>query len=246
MNIVTNAETPWLCLKDPESKLVYWVHSKCACSFYKKIFAKLNWTETTTTDIDWENDVVFSHIRDPLVKHRIGIIEWFYQNNSEKLLKDNFDNNQFFLLLSQATYLDIHSMSIFDHLGKEKSSKIKWIPLDTNVNHVKETVELIEQYATIADNTKEQLLNLAPYHVSTGFKKWCNEKILRIPPTPLIIKSIEYDRWLYDTVTKKNFEPANYSQQIKYLKSQGLTQQQAEQQADNDVQTGNYLNWNKE
>jgi hypothetical protein len=107
-------------------------------------------------------------------------------------------------------------------------------------------VELIEQYATIADNTKEQLLNLAPYHVSTGFKKWCNEKILRIPPTPLIIKSIEYDRWLYDTVTKKNFEPANYSQQIKYLKSQRLTQQQAEQQADNDVQTGNYLNWNKE
>ena len=96
MNIVTNAETPWLCLKDPKSKLVYWVHSKCACSFYKKIFAKLNWTETTTTDIDWENDVVFSHIRDPLVKHRIGIIEWFYHHNSEKLLKDNFDNDQFF------------------------------------------------------------------------------------------------------------------------------------------------------
>ena len=246
MNLVTNEKTPWTYLRDPNSRLTYWVHSKCACSFYKKIFALLGWEEVVTNDIDWDNDIVFSYIRDPLIKHRVGIIEWFYFNNCESILKDNADNDQFFLMLSQAAYLDFHSMSILEHLGKEASSKITWIPIDTEINHIQETINLVEQHRDISNSIKELMLNMSPYHVSTGFKKRCNEKILKIPPVPLIVKSIEYDRFLYDSVTKKNFEPANYSQRIDYLKSQGLTQQQAEQQADHDVQTGDYLNWDKE
>ncbi len=246
MNLVTNSETPWLCFKDPMSKLVYWVHSKCACSFYKRIFKHLGWTETNTTDIDWDNDVIFSYMRDPLVKHRVGIIEWFYFNNCEYLLKDNFGSEQFFVLLSQATYLDWHSMSILDHLGKEKVSKIIWFPIDTEINHVGETIKLIEQHRPVPAEYKKIILEEKPYHTSGGFKKLCNEKILKIQPTPMIIKSLEYDRWLYDTVTKKNFEPANYPQRIEFLKSRGLTQEEAEQQADNDVHTGEYLNWDKE
>jgi hypothetical protein len=246
MNIVTNAETPWKCFKDPNSKLVYWVHSKCACTFYQKIFKKLKWKETTTVDVDWDHDIIFSYIRDPLVKQRIGVIEWFFNNYKyNSLLKDNANNEEFFIMLSQIPYLDWHSLSILEHLGKENSLKVNWIPVDQpSVNHLQQTVNLLLQHTTIAEDTKEWILTQDPIHVSSGFKKQCNQKLLDILPTPLIIKSIEHDRWLYDKITKKNFEPDNYAQQINYLKSLGLTTAQAELQADQDVETGEYLNWN--
>lgn len=244
MKLVTNENTPWLCYTDPNSNLVWWVHSKCACSFYKIIFRKLGWIESNSAESKiWQDKIVFSHIRDPLVKHRIGIIEWFYFTKNIKLLQDNFENEKFFQMLSEIAYLDIHSMSIRDHLGSEKSSKIHWIPIDTNANHVEETINFIEQHTKIDLESKNFIMNLRPIHVSTDFKKQCNQKLLKIPPTPLIVKSLEHDRYLYDLVTRKNFEPSNYSNRISELKKQGLSQTQAEAQADLEVESGEYLQW---
>lgn len=243
MSIVENKNTPWLCFRDPNSRLVWWVHSKCACSFYKTVLNLLGWEQSTTADINWDADIVFSHIRDPLVKHRMGIIEWFYQRNNESMLKENFDNQNFFQMLSEIVYLDIHSMSIREHLGTENSKKIHWIPIDSEQNHLQQTVDFIEQHVTISHSIKEAMLKMPPVHVSKQFKKQCNKKLLDIPPTPLIIKSIDYDQWLYDQATKKNFEPENYLQRIDYLKKLGFSQQDAELHADQDVLTGEYLNW---
>lgn len=245
MKLITNKETPWLCYKDPNSNLIWWVHSKCACSFYKTIFERLQWIKTTSDKIDWDNNVVFGHIRDPLTKHRIGIVEWFYFTKNQQLLTENFNNAAFFRMLSEIAYLDFHSMSILEHLGPDNSARMHWIPIDTGNNHVTETLEFVASYTELDPEFLHWAANLQPIHVSTDFKKQCNQKLLEIEPTPLIIKSLEYDTWLYDSVSKKNFEPKNYSNRITELKKQGLSQHQAEEQADQEVASGQYMQWNK-
>jgi hypothetical protein len=244
-NLVKNKTTPWACFKDPESDLVYFIHSKCACSFYKQLFLKLGWRNFTSTEIDWNKHVVFSHIRDPLKKHRIGLIEWFYFNKKTDILENNSKNMNFFIMLSQIAYLDHHSLSIYEHLGTN-SSLVHWIPIDHElINHKQHTIEFIEQHSSLIDFTlKDWFAKLAPTHQSTGFKKTCYNTLMDLPVTPLILKSIEYDRCLYDLVTKPdNFEPVNYQSRIKQLEDAGYTNVDAQQIADNEVANGEYLKW---
>jgi hypothetical protein len=174
----------------------------------------------------------------------MGIIEWFFYFKQVELLTTNFNNDPFFQLLSEITYLDIHSMSIYEHLGNN-SSKIIWIPIDQpTVNHSMVTLSLIEKYSTIPEDIKKWFLKLPPQHVSGKFKKGCINKLLSIPPTPLILKSIEVDQYLYDQVTKPiNFEPDNYQIRIQQLKLTGLPQIDAEKIADQEVLLGKYQNW---
>jgi hypothetical protein len=244
MNIVINQDTPWQCYRSPDRKLVYWVHSKCACRFYRNIFKRLHWTQSTTADIDWENQIVFSHIRDPLIKQRIGIIEWFYANNCEKLLKDNFEDENFFQLLSEIIYIDHHSMSIYEHLGNQ-SQKIKWIPIDQpNINHVQLTLDLIKKYLTITEELELWILNATAIGTSTRFKKICNEKLLKLPVHPLIIKSLEYDQCLYDKlVTPTGFEPNTFQLRVQELEATGLSNLDAQKLADIEVESGKYVKW---
>jgi len=243
-NLITNNKTPWLCIRDPSGTLVYFIHSKCACTFYKTLFNKLNWQICTVADINWDTNIVFSYIRNPIQKHRMGIIEWFYFFKQEELLTANFNNTHFFQLLSEIVYLDIHSMSIYDHLG-ENSSKIIWIPIDQpTIDHRIVTLTLIEKYSLITEDIKKWFLELHPQHVSGKFKKECINKLLSIPPTPLIIKSIEVDQYLYDrAITPTNFEPANYRYRIAQLVSSGLSQIESEKIADQEVESGKYQNW---
>lgn len=243
-NIVKNATTPWLCFRDPKSKLVYFLHSKCASTFYRQLFLKLKWKKCTTSEIDWGTDIVFSYIRDPLKKHRIGIIEWFYYNEQSQILENNATDINFFIMLSRIAYLDIHSLSIYEHLG-ENSRLVNWIPIDRpEIDHKQHTIELLEQYSTIDSDTKTWFENLPTNHVSFGFKKECYNKLMKLPVDPLIVKSLEYDNMLYDSVTRKKYEPATYPQRIDYLKSTGMSQEDAETFADRDVDTGEYVNWN--
>jgi hypothetical protein len=245
-NIVKNADTPWSCYADPKSNLIYFIHSKCACSFYKWIFRTLGWQTCTVNDIDWDSSLVFSYIRDPLVKQRIGIIEWFYYNHCEHLLEQNFDDDKFFQLLAEIVYIDHHSMSIYEHLG-DKSQKIKWIPIDQpDINHKQLTLDLIKQYSTITEELELRVLDAAAMNVSTGFKKMCNEKILNLPVHPLIIKSLEYDQCLYDNIVKPSgFEPEYFQIRVKKLEATGLSNLDAQKVADAEVESGKYLKWNK-
>lgn len=244
MNIISNHQTPWTVYRDPTSNLVYFVHSKCACSFYKKLYQTLGWNVETTAQVNWNKDYVFSYIRNPLIKHRMGIIEWFYFNNRLELLKDNFNNSDFFRMISEVAYLDFHSLSLYEHLG-DKMFQVKWIPIDVpEINHRQQTVDLIKLKSSISPNIEEWFLNLPPIHVSTGFKRDCINQLLTYEPTPLIIKSIEQDQCLYDTViTAPGFEPMGYAVRIQQLLDTGMTQAQAEQIADQEVSDLTYLNW---
>lgn len=243
-NPIKNSDTPWMCYKDPKSKLTYFVHSKCACSFYKKLFTKLEWHVCTTQDINWDRDKVFSYIRNPLEKHRIGILEWFYFNNKIELLEQNIDNQDFLLMLSRIAYLDHHSMSIYEHLG-DRAELIQWLPIDQPlIDHRQCTIELISRESSISDDIKSWFLNLTPVNVSSGLKKQYFKKLMQLPVHPQIIKSIEYDTCLYDSVISvPGFEPKNYQTRIRELEASGYTNVQAQKIADSEVENGTYLNW---
>ena len=59
-----------------------------------------------------------------------------------------------------------------------------------------------------------------------------------------ILRYLNYDMNLYALITDRyGFEPKNYQTRIGELKSQGLSQAQAEEIADQEVANGEYLFW---
>jgi hypothetical protein len=189
--------------------------------------------------------VVFSYIRSPIIKHRTGIIEWFYFNKKTDVLIQNNKNNNFFSMLAEIVYIDHHSMSIYEHLS-DNAFKLQWIPIDNpNINHKDLTIKLLSNYSVVPDDIKEWFLNLLPKNVSTGFKKDCVDRLLQITPGPLIVKSLEIDQVLYDRATTANFEPTDYPFRIAELLEKGHTQQQAEIIADQEVYNGTWQEWFK-
>ena len=177
-------------------------------------------------------------------KQRIGLIEWFYFNEKVKVHEQNANNLDFFIMLSCAVYLDFHSMSIYEHLG-DRAKLVKWIPIDLpTVDHKQKTIELISQESHIDDIIKEWFLTLLPCHVTTGFKKECYNKLMQLPVHSLIVKSIDFDRCLYDDVTiEPGFEPDNYQDRIEQLEETGYTNTQAQEIADVEVANGQFLKW---
>lgn len=246
-NLIKNNTTPWPCFKDPYSRLIYFVHLKCASVLHTRLFLKLGWKECTTADVDWNQDIVFSYIRDPLAKHRIGVLEWFTPDNMNDILVTNQFNSNFFVMLSKIAYLDTHSLSIYEHLG-DNSMLVNWIPIDCpTIDHKQKTIELIEKSSVIHSSIKDWFLSEPPVHVSTGFKKECFNKLMSLPVDPLIIKSIEYDRQLYDRAisTPPHVRAGeSYQLRITQLLDQGLSQTQAEYIADQEVINDEYLKWN--
>lgn len=214
---------------------------------YRSLFFNLGWKTCTTTDVDWDRDIVFSHIRDPLIKHRIGIIQWFYYNDQDNILDKNKSDINFFVMLSKIAYLDVHSLSIHDHLG-DNSELVNWIPIDRpEIDHKQKTIELIETVGQIDNSIKAWFLSTPPMNESDGFKKECFNKLMSLPVDPLIIKSIEYDRNLYDraiAIAPHLRTGESYQLRITQLLNQGLSQAQAEDIADQEATNDEYLKWN--
>lgn len=238
-HIVTNALTPWACLKHPDRDLFYWVHSKCACSFYKNLLRQLGWIDCTTLDIKWGTSKVFSHIRDPRKKHRTGIIEFFYHHGYTAVLKKNYDDDNFWQMLARVSYLDWHSLTVWEHLN-HNIDHVHWIPIDIDrVNHVDSTLDFIDY-----TGDRNALKKLTKLNVSVGFKKKCVDRLSQIDLDPLLIKYFEKDQQLYDKICRpKDFEPDQYHQKLKNLMSIGIDQIAAEKILDQQVKDGSYLNW---
>jgi hypothetical protein len=166
------------------------------------VLKTLGWNECTTQDINWGVSRVFSHIRDPLYKHRTGLIEYFYHHKCEDILYQNFSNHDFWVMLSKAAWLDVHSMSIHQHLDS-KADFIHWIPIDgPGRDHLQETLEYIK-----FDGDTARIKSIPRVNVSRGVKKDCVEKMLSLCPDPLIIKYLEKDRVIYDKSISAKFSP---------------------------------------
>jgi len=108
-------DSTWVYYRSPTSKLIYFVNYKCASTLYQTWFAKIGWKmiQSPPADIDWKNYYVFSYIRDPLIKHRKGIVEFFANQNLLLLLESAIKyDKQWVYIISNIVALDGHSRTI--------------------------------------------------------------------------------------------------------------------------------------
>jgi hypothetical protein len=209
------------------------------------LFEKLEWSRIDISEIDWTKDQVFAHLRDPLVRHRKGIVEgicnYFPQEIRALFLRDS-TAVQF---LSHVTIVESHSYTIEKWLGRKNSTLVHWIPIDTSIDHVTKTLDLIESLgAPVDQKIKTWFTNLPMQNKSTPEELLLYESLIKYDTPGEILRYIDFDRCLYElTTTYYGFEPNNYRERVDQLRSQNLTEMQAQEQADREVESGEYLSW---
>jgi hypothetical protein len=103
---------------------VYIPTFKNASSTYSQFFSQLGWSNWSIDYLDWDGDIIFSHISDPYERHIKGIVEYLRKTG----LMEYIDDPKFLKLVS-AGFFDHHTYPLHMMLG-EKMSKIFWIPID--------------------------------------------------------------------------------------------------------------------
>jgi hypothetical protein len=111
--------------------LVYCRTLKCGSEFFYRNFVQTaHWSPMLYEDIDWDQDVVFSYIMDPIKRRHKGLGEYIVANNLQAKL---FHDPEFRKILTHIPYLDEHSASLHC-LYKNVVDKIHWIYLDDDHN----------------------------------------------------------------------------------------------------------------
>ena len=112
--------------------LVYLRTLKCASTFFYWNFSKnLMWQEISWSDIDWENDHVFSHILEPIKRRHKAVAERLFMFG----LCDQYINDlNLQECLEHSLILDQHGESYSTRYGTA-CNLIDWIPLQPD-NHV--------------------------------------------------------------------------------------------------------------
>jgi hypothetical protein len=232
------------CYQHPTLNLVFYPQPKCASSTYRKLFEFQNWLVIDVNDIDWDKNKVFSHIKDPLVRHRKGIVEGICEYFPEV--------QEFFLtpvgakFLTNIPIVEAHSYTIEFWLGHKKASLVHWIPIDTKLDHVQSTFEFLEKNgAPVDDNVKQQFLNMPNRNVSKANELKLYDMLMAQDPPGEILRYIDFDRCLYaEVLNSYGFEPDNYRDRVEQLKNDGVPELQAQTLADQEVASGEYLKWN--
>jgi hypothetical protein len=243
-NLLEKYSPPMICYRHPALDLVFYPHQKCASSTYRKLFEYQNWIIIDINDIDWTRDKVFAHIRDPLVRHRKGIVEGICQYFPEV--------QEFFLtpvgakFLTNITMVESHSYTIEKWLGHKNASLVNWIPIDTKLDHMQLTFDYLEKNsAPVADDIKKQFLNMPKANVSTVVEIELYNMLMANSTPGEILRYIDFDRCLYAEVLNfYGFEPDNYRDRVEQLKNDGQSELDAQALADQEVASGEYLNWN--
>jgi hypothetical protein len=156
----------------------------------------------TPSEIDWDNSYVFSHIRDPLIKHRKALVEFFYYQQFDDMLELALKNDSRWLnIVADITALDGHSRTIRSILGEKTPLKIDWIPIDIDFDHKKYTLDMLEAKGEIIDEkTKQELIDYGKINESTEEEKRLFDQLIEILPSPMVLDYIDYDRCLYTDI----------------------------------------------
>ena len=203
----------WVYFKSPTSNLMYFVNYKCASSLYRNWFAKIGWEmlHLSPEQVDWENYYVFSYIRNPLIKHRNGIVEFFATQNLMALSKLNIDiDNQWADIISNIVELDGHSRTIRSILGETNSLQIDWIPIDTSFDHKQYTLDLLELHGEyILDQDIQELYSVGRVNESTATENEMFNKLIAMPVSNQIMNYIDFDQCIYDIVIDQDIIKGN-------------------------------------
>lgn len=193
-------QVPWECYRCPNTNLVYFRHMKCASTLYSMLFYKLKWEKTDTHHIDWNYDKVFSLIRNPLNKHRKGIVEYFYfyyRHGARSQIEIFLKNLDLIQILAQIPYLDVHSMSLYSMLGTN-AELVDFIPIDTGINHKRYVLDSIKQYVNIDTEIESWFLLLPKIGELSGKNNELFERLMQEPTPSQILRYIDYDTILYE------------------------------------------------
>jgi len=230
-------DVPWLCYKSTKNNLVYFTCNKCASTFYDALFEKLEWKKITTIDVDWNKDFIFSYIRHPLVRHRKGIVEGVV-NFFPYMKKVFLDDYQALKFLANVTSVEAHSFSIYRMLG-DNALKIQWIPIDTDLDHKKETLRMLKlNNETIPVEIENWFAEQKKQNESTEEELKLYNQLSCMPVPPEIVRYLDFDMCLYDKVTTPPphiLAKEYYQRRIKDLLDQGMNQIQAEEIVDQEV-----------
>ena len=187
---------------------------------------------------------MFAHIQDPLVCHRKGIVEGIcnYFVEAEEL----FLNPVGAKFLTNITIVESHSYTIEKWFGAKNAVLVNWIPIDIGIDHVQETFEFLKnQGAPIQEDVKQWFLNLPRANKSNPKELKLYDMLMAEETPGEILRYIDFDRCLYSQVVDSyGFEPKNYRQRVEELKQTGLSELDAQMLADEEVVSGEYLNWN--
>jgi hypothetical protein len=231
---------PWLCYRSTKNaRLVYFSCNKCASTFYDAFFEKLNWSKITTQDVKWSEDYVFSYIRNPLTRHRKGIVEGLFSFFPE--MKPVFVGHPERLkFLANLTSIEAHSYSIHRMLGNN-ARHIDWIPIDTDLDHRQYTLSVLAEHnENIDQETANWLINADKNNTSTVEEIEFYNQLCSIKTPPEILRYLDFDICLYNKATTPPphiVAAKYYAERIQELLNQGLSQCEAEKIVDVEVFT---------
>lgn len=240
-NLLVLEFPPLKCFKHPTLNLVFYPHQKCASTSYSALFTALQWTTIDISNINWDNDIVFAHIRDPLIRHRKGIVEGVCNYFSEAT--DLFLTPVGAEFLTNITIVESHSYTIEKWLGRKNAVKVNWIPLDINIDHAQTTFDFLATHgAPIDDKTKQWFLTMDHKNISTPEEIQMYNMLIAKDPPGEILRYIDFDRCLYDQVVHF-YAPNMYHERIKYFMALGVTESDAQILVDAEVESGQYRLW---
>ena len=131
-----------------QGRLVYVRNFKCASTFFSNVFESAGWNRILYSNIDWDQDHVFSHIREPIYRRSLGLVEWA---TACGLLEELVNDPRISQLLRTAPGLSDY-MPYLDYFGST-AWKIDWIPLTGTVEqNIQITKKLLESHGVIIDD----------------------------------------------------------------------------------------------
>lgn len=132
-----------------QENLVYVKNFKCASTFFSNVFESVGWQRILYSSIDWDQDHVFGHIREPIYRRSLGIVERVTQC---ELLEELINDPRMSCLLRTASVLDEHTVPYLDFFGPQ-GWKIDWIPLIGGVDqNISMTKKLLESHDVVIDD----------------------------------------------------------------------------------------------
>jgi hypothetical protein len=245
-NLLKNDMSSMMCFKHPSLDLIFFPHPKCASSTYRNFFTLSRWTQIDINNINWQQDKVFAHIKEPLTRHRKGIVEGICNYFPE--VKEMFLTDLGAKFLTNITIVEAHSYTIEKWFGQKHAAMVDWIPIDTSLNHTQLTVDYLEQQGVEIDPAMKTLLLSNPkINESTADEVKLYNMLMSYETPGEILRYLDFDRCLYGQVLSLyNVEPEYYRSRVDQLKATGLGELDAQAQADQEVETGEFLNWFKD
>jgi hypothetical protein len=113
------------------------------------VLESVGWERILYSSIDWDQDHVFGHIREPIYRRSLGIIEWVTECG---LLDDFVNDPRMSNLLRTVSVIDDHTVPYLDYFGP-RAWKIDWIPLTGDFEqNIQQTKKLLESHGVVIDD----------------------------------------------------------------------------------------------